>query len=68
MNQQLTELFVSVEEMLIKSGLFSLPGKKVLIEPNTSIETVVIDVTEHEVERPKKNRKNTIVVNKRSIH
>lgn len=57
-----------VEEMLLKSGLFSLPGKKALIEPNTPIETVVIDVTEHEVERPKKNRKNTIVVNKRSLH
>lgn len=56
-----------VEEMLLKSGLFALPGKKALIEPKTSIETVVIDVTEHEVERPKKNRRNTIVVNKRSI-
>lgn len=44
-----------VEEMLLKSGLFSLPGKKVLREPNTPIETVVIDVTEHEVERPKKS-------------
>lgn len=43
-----------VEDILIKSGLFALPGKKVLIEPDTQIETIVIDVTEHEVERPKK--------------
>jgi hypothetical protein len=43
-----------VEDILIKSGLFALPGKKVLIEPDTLIETIVIDVTEHEVERPKK--------------
>jgi hypothetical protein len=43
-----------VEEILIKSGLFAIPGKKVLIEPDSPIETIVIDVTEHEVERPKK--------------
>lgn len=43
-----------VEELLIKSGLFALPGKKVLVAAASSIETIVIDVTEHEVERPKK--------------
>ena len=56
------------EDILIKSGVFALPGKKVLIKPETEIETVVVDVTEHEVERPKKNRKHTIVANKRNIH
>lgn len=55
------------EDILIKSGVFSLPGKKVLIKPETEIETVVVDVTEHEVERPKKNRKHTIVEKKRNI-
>lgn len=43
-----------VEDMLIQSGLFALSGKKKLIEPDSSIKTIVIDVTEHEVERPKK--------------
>lgn len=57
-----------VEDILIDSGLFALPGKKDLIKTDSKIQTVVIDVTEHEVERPKKNRKNTIAVNKRSIH
>ncbi len=28
--------------------------KKVLVEADSVIETIVIDVTEHEVERPKK--------------
>lgn len=35
-----------VEDILIKSGLFALPGKKVLIERDTQISTIVIDVTE----------------------
>ena len=56
------------EDTLIKSGVFALPGKKVLIEPETEIETVVVDVTEHEEERPKKNRKHTIVANRKNIH
>ena len=43
-----------VEDMLIQSGLFALSGKKKLIEPDSEIKTIVIDVTEHEVERPKK--------------
>lgn len=57
-----------VEDILIKSGLFAMPVKKVLIEPDTQIETIAIDVTEHEVERPKKNRSFTTVASKRSIH
>ena len=45
-----------VEDMLIQSGLFALSGKKKLIEPDSQIKTIVIDVTEHEVERPQKKR------------
>jgi hypothetical protein len=43
-----------VEDTLIKSGMFALPGKKALTEADSEIETIVIDVTEHQVERPKK--------------
>jgi hypothetical protein len=43
-----------VEDRLIKSGLFNLPGKKTLVRENISVERVVVDVTEHEIERPKK--------------
>jgi hypothetical protein len=56
-----------VEYILIKSGLFNLPGKKTLVRENTSVEQVVLDVTEHEIERPKKNRSDIIVGNKNAI-
>jgi hypothetical protein len=59
-----------VEDILIKSGLFNLPGKKSLIQSNTPTERteqVVVDVTEHEIERPQKNRSDIIVENKNAI-
>ena len=43
-----------VEDILIKSGRFSLPGKKRLLETET-IQYTIVDVTEREIERPKKN-------------
>jgi len=48
-----------VEDTLIKSGKFALPGKKALLEDN-EIEIVLVDVTESPVERPKKNNENGI--------
>lgn len=44
-----------VEDTLIRSGRFSLPGKKALRQPDSVLEVVVVDVTESPVERPKKN-------------
>lgn len=44
-----------VEDIFIKSGLFNLPGKKAVQPKNTEIEIVVVDVAEHEIERPKKS-------------
>ena len=44
-----------VEDTLIRSGRFSLPGKKALLQPDSVLEVVVVDVTESPVERPKKN-------------
>jgi len=41
---------------LIKSGAFSLPGKKELLKSDMQFEVVMIDVTESPCERPKKNR------------
>ena len=43
-----------VEDTLIKSGKFALPGKKVLLEEDNDIEGVLVDVTESPIERPKK--------------
>lgn len=56
-----------VEDILIASGLFALPGKKVLMSADSEIETIVVDVTKQEVERPKKNRKNITAANRRNI-
>jgi hypothetical protein len=44
-----------VENVLIKSGEFRLPGRKALQPSDTVIEAVLIDVTEQPIERPKKS-------------
>jgi len=44
-----------VEDILIKSRVFSLPGKKALDDPDENFEVVMIDATETPIERPKKN-------------
>lgn len=54
------------EESLMKSSKFSLPSKKALID-DLDIEVVFVDVTECEIERPKKNRNDTIPVRKKDI-
>jgi hypothetical protein len=41
------------ENTLVRSGVFSLPGRKALLEDN-EIKVVLADVTERPVERPKK--------------
>lgn len=47
-----------IENILIKSGLFNLPGKKAVRDSNIDIEVVVVDVAEHQIERPKKKQKS----------
>jgi len=56
-----------IEKILIKSQLFRLPGKKQLLNVNTNIKVVVVDVTENPIERPKKNRKNITVEKRKNI-
>ena len=53
------DIVVWVEDTLVKSGKFSLPGKKALLEDG-EIEIVLVDVTESPIERPKKNNDDTI--------
>ena len=43
-----------IEDALIKSKKFSLPGKKALLKSNTEFEIILIDATESPIERPKK--------------
>ena len=50
-----------VENVLIKSGQFQLPGKKTLQPSDTIIEIVVVDATEQPIERPKKSSVDIIV-------
>ena len=54
-----------IENALIKSQQFHLPGKKALHSGETMLEIVVIDATEQPIERPKKNNES-ITVAKRS--
>jgi hypothetical protein len=52
---------------LLKSGKFNLPGKKALTVAETEWSAVIVDVGESPIERPKKNRKATIVGRKKDI-
>jgi hypothetical protein len=58
---------VWVEDTLIASGVFNLKSKRELQENLSSIKIVVIDVTEQEIERPKRGKKIGIQANKSAI-
>ena len=51
---------VWVEDTLIASGVFNLKSKRELRENLSKIKIIVIDVTEQEIERPKRGRKSGI--------
>ena len=57
-----------VEDALIQSRTFTLPGKKKLQKYDDSMKVVVIDVTESPIERPKKNKNSSTVGRKNNIH
>ena len=48
-----------IEDALISSGQFRLPGKKALQLSDTIIEIVIVDATEQPIERPKKSNVDT---------
>lgn len=56
-----------VEKTLIKDGTFALPKKRQLLEDDIEVEAVLIDATECEIERPKKNKKNGIQEKRKNI-
>ena len=56
-----------VEDTLIKSGEFSLPGKKALLKSDVEYEIVLIDATETPVERPKRGSASGIPGRKSGI-
>jgi hypothetical protein len=49
----------AVEDALMRSGSFRLPGKKALIKSDVAYQVVVVDATESPVERPKKSNAKT---------
>lgn len=49
-----------VEDTLIKSRKFSLPGKKALLKPDVEWTLLVVDATETPIERPKKSKSVSI--------
>jgi len=51
-----------VEDALIRSKKFRLPGKKALQPSDTVFEVILVDASEQPVERPKKARKGTTAV------
>jgi hypothetical protein len=54
-----------VEDVLVRSKKFRLPGKKALQPSDTVFEVILVDASEQPVERPKKAR-NSITAAKRS--
>ena len=57
-----------IEDTLVKSKMFSLPGRKALLKSNLDYEVVLVDASESPIERPKKNRKGIIQERKKDIH
>jgi len=61
-----------IEDVLVRSGKFHLPGKKALQTSDTIFEVVLVDASEQPIERPKKVKKrilaakNGVIPKKRS--
>ena len=55
-----------VEDTLIKSKEFTLPGKKALLKSDNEFEVILIDAVESPIERPKKNKENSILEKRKS--
>ena len=56
-----------VEDVLVRSKKFRLPGKKVLQPNNTVFEVILVDASEQPIERPKKARNSTTVAKRGAI-
>jgi len=56
-----------VESILIKSKRFSLPSKRALYGDDIDLNFVVIDVTEIEIQRPKKSKESSIQEKRKNI-
>lgn len=57
---QCWRIVTAIESILLQSPEFHIPGKKALHKSENHFEIIVVDVSEHPVERPKKN--NGIII------
>jgi hypothetical protein len=57
----------SLEKILLQSPRFHLPGKKALHSSENMFEVIIVDVSEHPIERPKKNSENIIQAKRNDI-
>ena len=57
-----------VEDTLIKSELFHLPGRKALLKSDMEYEVVLVDATESPIERPKKGKNISTQEKRKSTH
>ena len=57
--QQISKIVAKVTKTLHEDGSFALPSKRELLKEDSSVVIAIVDVTEHEIERPqnKKSRK-----------
>lgn len=60
-------IITTTEQILLKSKSFHLPGKKSLHAEENNFEVIVIDVSEHPIERPKKSNGRAIQERKNGI-
>ena len=64
---QCWRIVVKFEDILIKSGLFRVDGKKALLDNEVKWEVILVDVSESAVERPKKNSGTITQVKRKNI-
>jgi Helix-turn-helix of DDE superfamily endonuclease len=57
---QCWRVVTQTESLLLQNKAFHLPGKKALHKAENNFEIIVVDVSEHPVERPKKNSEKVI--------
>ena len=65
--QRICEAVVWVEKVLVNDGIFGLPSKRKLTESDSGIGVIILDATECETERPKKNSAKPTPASKNTI-
>ena len=61
-------IIVWIEDTLVKSGKFSLPGKKSLAKSDVEWEVILVDTSETPIQRPSKRQKRYYSGKKNDTH